>query len=116
MAVTFLQKLGWIHFIIYVFALYITTPLALAAPYESPIGCNSFTNCITPIVNKVGQIALIIAVVMIVVGGFMMVTAFGDPGKLQRARSTLLWAVIGLIVVLAAFALALAFKEIISGV
>ena len=53
---------------------------------------------------------------MIVIGGFMMVTAFGDPGKLQRARATLLWAVIGLIVIIAAYALALAFKEIISGI
>ncbi|HEY4477026.1 MAG TPA: hypothetical protein VJB56_00165 [Candidatus Paceibacterota bacterium] len=89
---------------------------ALAAPYPNPINCDNFTDCVTPLVNKAGQVAIIIAVVMIVIGGFMMVTAFGDPGKLQRARATLLWAVIGLIVIIAAYALALAFKEIISGI
>lgn len=45
----------------------------------------------------------IIAVGLIVYGGFMYVISNGDPGRVKKAKDTLLYAVIGLIVVLVAF-------------
>lgn len=46
-----------------------------------------------------------VAVIVIIIAGIQFVTAAGDPGKAKAARNKVLFAGIGLIVVLAAFAL-----------
>lgn len=43
------------------------------------------------------------AVIAIIVGGFMYVTAAGDAGKVKTAKNTVLYAVIGLVVALLAW-------------
>lgn len=45
-----------------------------------------------------------VAVIMIVIGGFMYVTSQGDSSKTTSAKNTILYAVIGLIVALLAYA------------
>ena len=47
----------------------------------------------------------IIAVIVIIIGGIFYITSQGDPGKVSRAKNTILYAVIGLIVSLLAFAI-----------
>ena len=47
----------------------------------------------------------IIAVIVIIIGGIFYMTSQGDPGKVSRAKNTILYAVIGLIVSLLAFAI-----------
>lgn len=46
-----------------------------------------------------------IAVIMIIIAGFRMVTANGDSGTISQARNTVLYAVIGIIVAFMAFAI-----------
>lgn len=45
-----------------------------------------------------------VAVIVIIIAGYMYVTSHGDPASVTKAKSAILNAVIGLIVVLAAFA------------
>jgi len=40
----------------------------------------------------------LIAVAMIIVGGYMWIVSGGDPGRKQQAQGTLTWSVIGLVV------------------
>ena len=47
----------------------------------------------------------ILAVVVIIIGGIFYATSMGDPGKTKRAKETIMYASIGLIVVLLAFAI-----------
>lgn len=47
----------------------------------------------------------IIAVIVIIVGGVLYMTAQGDPGKLAHAKNAIMFAVIGLIVALLSFAI-----------
>ena len=47
----------------------------------------------------------VIAVVVIVVAGFYYVTSNGNPQQVTRAKNAILGAVVGLIVVLLAFAI-----------
>ena len=49
--------------------------------------------------------ALIIMVlfVMFVIGSFTYLTSLGEPEKIQKARSTFMWAIIGLVVYVSAF-------------
>ena len=81
--------------------------------YEGPdkeIVCGSHTeddaqNKIGTILNAVFGITGIVAAIVIVIGGVFYVTSQGDPGKVTRAKSTILYAVIGLIISLLAFAI-----------
>lgn len=54
------------------------------------------------IFNEAYAVAGLIAVVVIIVGGIQYVTSGGDPGKAAKAKNVILYAVIGLIIVLLA--------------
>lgn len=45
----------------------------------------------------------IIAIIIIIYGGFLWMTSAGDPGRVEKAKKVLLSAVIGLIIILSAF-------------
>ena len=47
----------------------------------------------------------ILAVIFIIIGGINYTTSQGDPGKVAKAKSTLLYAIIGLVIALLAFAI-----------
>lgn len=47
----------------------------------------------------------VVGVIIIIYGGIQMMMSQGDAGKTQRARQTILYAVIGIIVVVAAAAI-----------
>ncbi|HNW23250.1 MAG TPA: pilin [Candidatus Dojkabacteria bacterium] len=40
---------------------------------------------------------VLIAVIMVIVGGYMWIVSGGDPARKQQAQGTLTWAVIGLV-------------------
>lgn len=49
--------------------------------------------------------AAVIAVIVIIVAGFMYVTSGGDAAKVVKAKNTILYAVIGLVIIILAFAI-----------
>ncbi len=54
---------------------------------------------ITDIINVLSVIIGIIAVIMIIIGGFKFITSGGDAGKVTSARQTIIYALIGLVIV-----------------
>lgn len=54
---------------------------------------------ITNIVNIFSVIVGIIAVVMIIIGGFRYITSGGDSGNVTGAKNTILYAIVGLVIV-----------------
>lgn len=59
-----------------------------------------FTEHILPTLIPIGGIILF---VMLVVGGFYYITSSGDPRKVEGAKNTLTYAIIGIVVLAAAF-------------
>jgi hypothetical protein len=57
------------------------------------------------ILNTVFLWVGIIAVIVIIIGGVFYVVSQGDPAKVARAKATILYSVIGLLVVLLSFAI-----------
>ena len=55
-----------------------------------------------------------IAVLMVIVSGFQIMTAGGDPGKIKSAKATLLWTVVGFVIILLGSFLAELVAEIIG--
>jgi Type IV secretion system pilin len=59
----------------------------------------SLNNIITNVINIFSVIIGMVAVVMIIVAGVKFMTSSGDATKVSGARNTILYAVVGLIVV-----------------
>lgn len=51
------------------------------------------------IVNLFSSIIGIVAVIMIMLGGFRYVTAGGESGKVSSAKTTIVYAIVGLVIV-----------------
>lgn len=54
-------------------------------------------------VNWFQVIIFVVAVIMILYAAFLFVTAAGDEGQVKKARTILIWAVIGIAVAILAF-------------
>lgn len=73
-------------------------------------GCPDYSNAnFSDVVVKIisGVIAVLgtVAVVFIVIGGINYMTSQGDPGKTKKAKDTILYSVIGLVICALAFAI-----------
>lgn len=60
---------------------------------------DSLNGLVGKIVNIISIIVGIIAVIMIIIGGFKYITSGGDAGKVTSAKNTILYAVIGIVIV-----------------
>ena len=60
---------------------------------------NKVNNLITQIINIFSVIVGIVAVIMIIYGGLKYITSGGDSGNVTGAKNTILYAIIGLIIV-----------------
>ncbi len=77
---------------------------------KAAAGCTNtnsdkFPSVVTGILNGVIGVLGLVAVAFIVVGGVNYMTSTGDPGKTKKAKDTILYACIGLIVCALSFAI-----------
>jgi len=70
-----------------------------------PTGSQDMGGIITTIVNVLLFIVGTISVIMIIFGGVRYATSTGDKGKVDNAKNTIIYAVVGLVVSMIAFAL-----------
>jgi hypothetical protein len=60
---------------------------------------SDFNDLLAKIVNIISAIVGVIAVIMIIVGGFKYITSGGDSNNVSGAKNTIIYAIIGLIIV-----------------
>ncbi len=60
---------------------------------------------LTTVINVVIAVVGFVAVIMIILGGISFITSQGDTSKVTKARNTILYGVVGLVVSLLAFAI-----------
>lgn len=60
---------------------------------------NTIKKVLTTVINLFSLVVGFTAVLMIIVGGFKYITAGGDTGNVTAAKNTILYAVIGLVIV-----------------
>ena len=60
---------------------------------------DTLTNLIRTIINVISVVVGVVAVVMIVLGGLKYITSGGDSSNVSSAKNTIIYAVIGLVVV-----------------
>ena len=66
---------------------------------------NSFSSVLTTVTNILLFLMGAISVIMIIVGGIRYATSQGDQTQMQSAKNTILYAVIGVVVSIAAYAI-----------
>ena len=69
---------------------------------QDPHGGISVNKIITTIVNVLSFVVGVVAVIMIMVGGFRYVTSAGDSSKASSAKSTITYAIVGIVIVASA--------------
>lgn len=68
-------------------------------------GRNTLQADITSILNVVIGVLGLVCVIIIIIGGVNYMTSTGDAGKVKKAKDTILYGVIGLVVCALAFAI-----------
>jgi len=68
-------------------------------------GQKALPKTIEIVVNLLFFILGVIAVIMLIVGGIKFTTSNGDSGQIKSAKDTILYAIIGLVVALLAYAI-----------
>lgn len=59
----------------------------------------SLSNVLASVLNVLSLIVGVVAVIMIIIGGLRYVTSAGDSGRVSSAKNTIVYAIVGLIVV-----------------
>lgn len=87
-----------------------TAAAAVTNPLQSP----TLGDFIKAVANIVMQIGGIVAVVFIIWSGFLFVTARGNEEQLKKARSVFFWSVIGAVILLGAYVIAVALVTFVN--
>lgn len=66
-------------------------------------GPRNADNTITGILNAVYFWMAVTAIGFIIYGGYLYITSSGEPGKIKKAKDVLLYATVGIVIVLVAF-------------
>lgn len=65
----------------------------------TPAGSPSLHGTIHTVVNVLSIVVGVIAVIMIIIGGLKYITSSGDSSSVNSAKNTILYAIVGLVVV-----------------
>ncbi|MEK7593746.1 MAG: TrbC/VirB2 family protein [Patescibacteria group bacterium] len=104
-------------FVFFVLAIPLFFAYAATGVLENPLrGTNDLTTLIIKILGAVVKIGGYVAVLAIIWSGFLFVKAQGNKTELETAKSTFMYTIIGVAVLLAAQGLALALGETIKSV
>jgi len=82
--------------------------------FPNPLLYDTFGDLIGVIVNFVFTLVLVIAPLMIIIGAFYLLTAAGDPKKIDTGKNIILYTLIGLAIILFARGLVAVIESIIG--
>jgi len=87
-----------------------------AEAIDNPLDADTLAELVEGIANIVAIIGAIIAVIFIILSGAMFVFARGNEEKITKAKSMLIWTVVGTAVLMGAWAIANAVIELIASI
>ena len=81
--------------------LFMISPVALAVKLTNPLGEGAtFRTLLDKVFTSLYGILMVILPIIIIIGAFQMLFATGEPEKFKKGQRTIVYAVIGLVVVL----------------
>jgi len=67
---------------------------------RNPLDATEFEVIIDNVVNFIFNIAVLLAPLMIIIAGFLFVTAGGNAEQISRARAIIIWTAVGFLIIL----------------
>jgi len=104
-----------ILFALFIFLLIPLFAQAQSVEFINPIKWDKIEEVIIAIVDWTYKIALVVAPLMIMLGGFYLVTAAGDPARVDTGKKIITWTIVGIIVVLLATSVKVVIESILGG-
>jgi len=71
-----------------------------AVKIDNPINYDTIAELVEAIINYVWLLGIVAAPLVIIIGGFMLLTSGGNPTKLEQAKKVMLYGVIGFAIIL----------------
>jgi len=72
----------------------------LAQAPAPPNSLSDLANVLATIIKSVTAIAVLLSFIMILIGGFQFLFSGGDQKAVEKARNTLTWALIGIVILI----------------
>jgi len=67
---------------------------------ENPLKYSSIEEIIDRVSDWIFYLGLVLVPLMIVIGAFMMLTSAGEPGRVKKGKSLIMWTLIGFAIIL----------------
>lgn len=96
------------------FVLLIASP-AFAVTLTNPLGTTDVNVLTARIIKSVLGVVGVIALIVIIYGGFEMLTSAGNEERVKRGREALLWAVIGIAIIFGSYGILQAVLKALGG-
>ena len=88
---------------------------ASAVTIPNPLGAvNSFCALLTNIANGIGIFIATLGTIMIVISGIMYLISAGSPERINKAKTALVYAIVGIVVGISASTIVAIVKQILS--
>jgi hypothetical protein len=100
---------------VFMFATMAPVPAIMAAPKDQicqgvnfvdgstgcsgPKGAKGVGDVVASIINILSLVVGILAVIFVIIGGLKFITSSGDPANVSSARNTIIYALVGLVIV-----------------
>lgn len=87
---------------------------AVATEIKNPLKWDTVEDLIKAIATFLRNLALVVTPIIIIVAGYYFVTSMGDPARITSARKMVLYAMIGLGIILVSEAIVVLIKEVVG--
>jgi hypothetical protein len=88
--------------------------LALDINISNPIATSDFSILLTNFLKWLLSVAGSIALLMLITGGVFYVTSSGNDQKVETAKKMITWTLLGLILILASYAIIIAIDQLLT--
>ncbi len=93
-----------------------SSALAVTGKLDNPVSATSIPDFLKSIITAVTEIGAIVGALSIMYGGYLYATAQGDEEKLNKAKTTVTWAIVGTAVLIGAQVIITAVVNTVGGV
>ena len=95
--------------------LFLLMPLSIQAiEFKNPIQATSVQAVVSAIGNWLYAIAFALVPIMILIGAFYILTAAGDPEKVNTGKKIIIWTIVGLAIVIISTGIMSLIKELLD--
>jgi sterol desaturase/sphingolipid hydroxylase (fatty acid hydroxylase superfamily) len=81
---------------------------------ESPIRFRTIEEIVDKTIDRIFGIGIILAPLMVVIGGIYILAAGGDPNKVSKGKEVIKWAIVGLAIILFSKGIQQLIKQILT--